>query len=49
MNIYEKEIYRKIRDIYQEIIMIILVIQLLSPLTGEGNKTDQQPMIYDPP
>ena len=28
--------------------MIILFIQLLTTCTGEGNKTDHQPMIYDP-
>jgi hypothetical protein len=28
--------------------MIILFIQLLTICTGEGNKTDHQPMIYDP-
>jgi hypothetical protein len=31
-----------------EIIMILLFIQLLTICTGEGNKTDHQPMIYDP-
>jgi hypothetical protein len=29
--------------------MIILFIQLLTTCTCEGNKTDHQPMIYDPP
>ena len=29
--------------------MIILFIQLLPICTGEGNKTDHQPMIYDTP
>jgi hypothetical protein len=28
--------------------MIILFIKLLNICTGEGNKTDHQPMIYDP-
>jgi hypothetical protein len=37
-----------LRYIYLEIIMIILFIQLLTICTVEGNKTDHQPMIYDP-
>jgi hypothetical protein len=47
-NVYEKFIFWHLVSCNLNIIMIILFIQLLTICTGEGNKTDHQPMIYDP-